>query len=82
MDLSPQSIENTVQRITLKDTSPSMSCIPEPAIQLCDNGQWSANTFFDSWQLTKSCMSNIKLNTASICLGLLARECDISLTLP
>ena len=39
MDLSPQSIENTVQRITLKDTSPSMSCIPEPAIQSCDNGQ-------------------------------------------
>ena len=39
MDLSPQSIENTVQRITLKDTSPSMSCIPEPAIRSCDNGK-------------------------------------------
>ena len=39
MDLSPQSIENTVQRITLKDTSLSMSCIPEPAIQSCDNGK-------------------------------------------
>ena len=41
----------------------------------------SADTLFDSCQLTITWMSDTKLNTDIICLGLLASKCPISLPL-
>ena len=53
-----------------------MSCIPEPAMQSWDTGLWIP--FVDRCQLTITWMSNTRLNTDSICLGLLASNCAIS----
>ena len=41
-----------------------MSCIPGPAMQSCDTGQWIP--FFDSCQLITTWMSNTKFYTDSI----------------
>ena len=48
----------------------SNHCRPEPAINL--NQQLVSGYLFDSFQLTVTWMSTIKLNTDCICLGHLA----------